>query len=215
MALSRIAFGTMLLVVVTTGPTWGQELLAPVPLDSVPNASSCDCDASGESAGSCGPCCTATIEGCCSDLGDCQPGCQSPCPVGSCCRLCGTPADFCDAFTDNGPCDPSGCRSYCHSSCDMPQHMAYHPESHGYYYLKPYNYQHLPMHQQFVASFGGDRRNPYDTRILDNLSDQATALSTDSGGSWQPGNVNPFGGTQGEEYEELSPGSALPMEVTP
>jgi hypothetical protein len=93
--------------------------------------------------------------------------------------------------------------------------MAYLPESHGYYYLKPYNCQHLPLHQQFVASFGGDRRNPYDTRILDNLSADAATMSTRSNDSWQPAASNPFDGTQGEEYEEVNPGDALPMDITP
>ncbi len=85
----------------------------------------------------------------------------------------------------------------------MPQHMAYFPDSHGYYYFKPYNFQHLPQHQQFVASFGGDTRNPYDISILDNLTQTGTSGSRTSLDDWQAPNDPSVDGT--EDKAELVP----------
>lgn len=106
----------------------------------------------------------------------------------------------------------------------MPLHMAYHPESHGYYYLKPYNYQHLPVHQEFAASFGGDPRNPYDTSLLDDLGGEFHADGTNevSSDGWRttpsvlstdsmPDNSDtsdPFGDNDAS-IEELSPGEPV------
>jgi hypothetical protein len=43
----------------------------------------------------------------------------------------------------------------------MPQHYVYYPPMHGYYYLHPYHYTHVPAHQAFGTRSGVDPRNPY------------------------------------------------------
>ena len=43
----------------------------------------------------------------------------------------------------------------------MPQHYAYYPPMHGYYYFHPYHYSHVPAHQDFAGRIGIDPRNPY------------------------------------------------------
>lgn len=50
---------------------------------------------------------------------------------------------------------------YFQGSGNMPQHYAYFPAMHGYYYFHPYHYTQVVADQEFVSSFGGDRRNPY------------------------------------------------------
>jgi hypothetical protein len=91
--------------------------------------------------------------------------------------------------------------------------MAYYPESHGYYYFQPYNYQHLPAHQQFVASFGGDIRNPYDVSILDDLAAGGPAEASMPQDNWRPA-ANPFL-NDARNAEELAPGQARdePMQI--
>jgi hypothetical protein len=59
-----------------------------------------------------------------------------------------------------------GCLSYFKSFGDMPPHYPYYPEMHGYYYFRPYNYVHVPQQQEFVGSFGGDRRDPYSNELF-------------------------------------------------
>ena len=44
---------------------------------------------------------------------------------------------------------------------DMPQHYPYDNPMHGYYYFHPYHHSHVVAHQEFVARFGVDPRNPY------------------------------------------------------
>jgi hypothetical protein len=48
----------------------------------------------------------------------------------------------------------------------MPQHHAYFPVLHGYYYFRPYHPSHIPLHQQRVAGWGEDPRNPYSNDIF-------------------------------------------------
>jgi hypothetical protein len=43
----------------------------------------------------------------------------------------------------------------------MPQHMAYYPAMHGYYYFHPYHHTHVVYQQEFAGRFGLDVRNPY------------------------------------------------------
>ena len=64
-----------------------------------------------------------------------------------------------------------GVKGWCGLSCfacagDMPPHYAYYPEMHGYYYFRPYNYVHVPQQQEFVGSYGGDRRDPYSNELF-------------------------------------------------
>ncbi len=54
-----------------------------------------------------------------------------------------------------------------HSPNDLIQHMPYYPSGHGYYYFRPYNYQHIRYHQEAVTVWGGDPRNPYDNHVFD------------------------------------------------
>lgn len=61
-------------------------------------------------------------------------------------------------YGDWGSGGPGG---YFHSPCGMSQHYPYYPAMHGYYYLIPYNYPHVPQHQAFMARMGVDPRNPY------------------------------------------------------
>jgi hypothetical protein len=35
-----------------------------------------------------------------------------------------------------------------------------------YYYFRPYNWFHIPDHQQEAANYNGDPRNPYDNRVV-------------------------------------------------
>lgn len=44
---------------------------------------------------------------------------------------------------------------------ELPQHYAYYPAMHGYYYFYPYNPMHVPTQQAFASQFGMDPRNPY------------------------------------------------------
>ncbi len=72
-----------------------------------------------------------------------------------------------------GPC---GCESsygtsfwaqWLHSTCDMPQHHAYFPPLHGYYYFRPYHPGHLTRQQRFVTGWGGDARHPYANHVFE------------------------------------------------
>ena len=57
------------------------------------------------------------------------------------------------------------CRWF-HGTCDMPQHHAYFPPMHGYYYFRPYHPGHVSRQQQFMTQFGGDPRHPYANRLF-------------------------------------------------
>ncbi|GAB4137482.1 MAG: hypothetical protein Tsb009_05050 [Planctomycetaceae bacterium] len=48
----------------------------------------------------------------------------------------------------------------------MPLHFAYYPEKHGYYYFRPYNYQHILEHQQIAPLLGADPQAPYETEMF-------------------------------------------------
>lgn len=58
---------------------------------------------------------------------------------------------------------------YFHSPCGMTQHYPYYPAMHGYYYLYPYHYAHVPQHQAFMARMGLDQRNPYSNDLFRTL----------------------------------------------
>jgi len=48
----------------------------------------------------------------------------------------------------------------------------YFPQSHGNYYFRPYNYQTVLYQQQAVGRYGGDRRNPYDNSLFQQLYEE-------------------------------------------
>lgn len=60
-----------------------------------------------------------------------------------------------------------------HSTCNMTQHYPYFPPMHGYYYFRPYNHAHIPRHQMWVESWGGDRLNPYSNEIFQTIYAEA------------------------------------------
>lgn len=62
-----------------------------------------------------------------------------------------------------------GVRCRCLSTCDMFPHYPYFPEYFGYYYFRPYNYVHIFEHQNIVARWGGDPRNPYSHELFQRL----------------------------------------------
>lgn len=93
-------------------------------------------------------------------------------------------ASACDPYVDNLYADACCCDDDCswkrrwkqhcylaqlHSTCDLYPHYAYYPKYHGYYYFRPYNADHIPVHQQTVVRLGGDPRNPHSTLLLANL----------------------------------------------
>lgn len=60
-----------------------------------------------------------------------------------------------------------GCKNCCKdSTCNMYQHFPYQPDNHGYYYFRPYNYTAVWQHQQWIATIGGDPRNPYSHSVF-------------------------------------------------
>jgi hypothetical protein len=56
-----------------------------------------------------------------------------------------------------------------HSPNNLIQHMPYYPTGHGYYYFRPYNYQHVRYHQEQVTAWGGDPRNPMSNHVFDRV----------------------------------------------
>jgi len=49
---------------------------------------------------------------------------------------------------------------------NMSGHVPWCPCSGTYYYFRPYNWFHIPEHQQEAAFYEGDPRNPYDNRVV-------------------------------------------------
>jgi hypothetical protein len=83
------------------------------------------------------------------------------------------PDEYLGAYSECSDIDCKGCAS-CGSGwlsehgtcCNMPQHHMYFPQSHGYYYFRPYNHAHIRRQQDAVTRWGGDPRNPYDNTIF-------------------------------------------------
>jgi hypothetical protein len=72
--------------------------------------------------------------------------------------------------------------------------MAYKLPEDGYYYFRPYNYTHIPIHQEFVSRWGGDQRNPYSFEVFDQLDTEelpSIEPSDPPGSSIQP--MQPYG----------------------
>ncbi len=77
---------------------------------------------------------------------------------------------------------------FLHDPGNFHQHLPYRPPALGYYYFRPYNYQHVPQHQAFVGAYGGDPRNPYSNKIFD----QIDRVMAQRFRSRQPAEVNPL-----------------------
>jgi hypothetical protein len=58
-------------------------------------------------------------------------------------------------------CADKSCKLFLNDSSGMPQHFAYYPAMHGYYYFHPYHHTHVVYEQQFASQFGMDPRNPH------------------------------------------------------
>mgnify|MGYP000902144799 CR=1 FL=1 len=61
------------------------------------------------------------------------------------------------------------------STCNMPQHQAYFPPMHGYYYFRPYHHSHVPTQQTYARMWGEDPANPYANRIFQTVYEQYRA----------------------------------------
>lgn len=77
-------------------------------------------------------------------------------------------------YGDCGPCNNRTCKEEmkyywskfhgpCRSTCDMPPHFPYYPQYHGYYYFRPYNWEHVWMHQALAPMLGESPYTPYAT----------------------------------------------------
>jgi hypothetical protein len=123
----------------------------------------------------------------------CQPACQTSCaPVGNagcqsdgnggsksngygCCKhgrrhwcpLCGwcNDDDDCDDDCDLNCCERH-CLTYCIGPGDMYPHYPYFPAYHGYYYFRPYNFEHVLKDSAIAAEMGGDPMAPYSVEFL-------------------------------------------------
>ncbi len=51
----------------------------------------------------------------------------------------------------------------------MSPHYSYHPEMHGYYYFRPYNWTHIAEHQQITSQWGEDPRNPWGRQVFEQV----------------------------------------------
>jgi len=67
---------------------------------------------------------------------------------------------------ENGDCDGRVRTCPLCNACNMPQHYAYFPAMHGYYYFRPYHHSHIAKHQQIASSWGADPRFPYSNEIF-------------------------------------------------
>jgi hypothetical protein len=73
--------------------------------------------------------------------------------------------------------DPAGeppwsWKHWWHPRRDMFLRHTYYPEAHGYYYMHPYNYKHIALHQEFARRWGGDPKNPYSNEIFKQLEEE-------------------------------------------
>ena len=88
-------------------------------------------------------------------------------------------ADYCESGeTGHGWCpwgDDDDCEpccwdrhliNYCIGPGDLHPHYPYCPVYHGYYYFRPYNFQHVFQDAQTAAQMGGDPRAPYSVEFL-------------------------------------------------
>lgn len=87
-----------------------------------------------------------------------------------------------------------------HNTCNMPQHHRYFPQSHGYYYFRPYNHHTIRLHQNAVTRYGGDPRNPYSNKIFDDI--YAEFAKVDAAGEHLPSPPNPPEATPASPFED-------------
>ena len=105
-------------------------------------------------------------EGCSEGCGDCTTCGSGSCHSGACASRCGSCCK--SALWRLGCCggSHSAFSKWAGSACGMHPHYAYFPSMHGYYYFRPYHHSHVRLHQQTVAGWGGDVRNPYSNEIF-------------------------------------------------
>ena len=112
----------------------------------------------------CHPGCQANGKGGCKSGckgGCCKHGCKHWCPL---CRLCGGD-DECDDDCDLNCCERR-ILTYCVGPGDLYPHYPYFPAYHGYYYFRPYNFEHVLKDSALAAEMGGDPRAPYSVEFL-------------------------------------------------
>ncbi|MCA9246126.1 MAG: hypothetical protein KDA42_03395 [Planctomycetales bacterium] len=56
-----------------------------------------------------------------------------------------------------------------HSTCDMHQHLPYCSRPNSYYYFRPYQIEHVAIQQEFVRSYGGNPKHPYENSVFDRV----------------------------------------------
>ncbi len=76
----------------------------------------------------------------------------------------------CEHCEDCEDCEPNcwdrHLMNYCMGPGDLHGHYPYYPEYHGYYYFRPYNYEHVLQASAFAAQIGGDPTAPYSVEFL-------------------------------------------------
>lgn len=89
----------------------------------------------------------------------CEVTCPSACGDSSCCGN-----DGCCWYSPCcKPCRPGKWNDPCkYGTCDLYPHFAYRPESHGYYYFRPYNWMHYDQHRQALP--GTDWKFPHSNK---------------------------------------------------
>ena len=88
--------------------------------------------------------------------------------------------DDCDCCYSSAPRGMFGFHSRfqpspCYSPGNMPQHFPYVAQPKNYYYLRPYNWFHIPDHQNEVTLYGGDPRHPYANNLFKEIYEEIEA----------------------------------------
>ncbi len=94
--------------------------------------------------------------------------CES-CSANACGSSCG---DGCG--NGCGSCGSCGHKCGC-GLCEMPQHHAYYPVMHGYYYFRPYHHSHVAQQQLTATSWGEDPRAPYANSVFQKVYEEYKA----------------------------------------
>jgi len=103
-------------------------------------------------------CCFGRSRDCCEDDCGCCSECEQCCCDDSDCYppRCGGDRDCCGRH-----------KKYCaRSTCNMHPHYAYYPANHGYYYFRPYNYNHVELHKELASAMGLESIAPYSTEVF-------------------------------------------------
>lgn len=148
------------------GPSSAEEAIQLLPNDEVehasPHAISNSCQSSVVSCGA---------SGCLTEPGAVFAGCQSNAvcntQYGSNCENGG--GGWCH-WGDDDDCEPCcwdrHLMNYCIGPGDFYPHYPYLPVNHGYYYFRPYNFEHVYRDAEAAARMGGDPRAPYSVEFL-------------------------------------------------